>query len=370
MSPGYVRPAARSDNARLVELFASVPMSGSLVLSTRRDPDFFALYDMQRAASECWVYERDQNLAGLGTFLVRDGWLDGRPARVGYLGDLRSRFIARRDRILSRFYGNVLEDVVRRHDCPYFLTAVLASNTAAIQALVRRRSERATQPRYTLLRRFAMVSVQFAGRRSRHRSPYLVRAAAAEDVAAVVELLDRDHRRRPFGYRYDQGEFEHRLRHWPGMTLERTYLAFDPAGRLVGVTSAWDPSTVKRYRALAYRGAMRWTQRAWNLGARVLGYPRLPDPGQDFRYFYLCNTSIEGDHPGVLRALLERVYADFAASGQHFFSLCVYQGDPLAVALAGFRTRRLDFHLYVVSRAAETERPFPDGRPGFEMALA
>src|SRR5437773_1116146 len=72
-----------------------------------------------------------------------------------------------------------------------------------------------------------------------------VRTATEEDIPAIVELLDRDHRARPFGYRYDQGEMEHRLARWPGMTLERTYLAFDPRGRLGGMTSAWDPAAVK-----------------------------------------------------------------------------------------------------------------------------
>jgi len=370
MNPGFARPAARSDSAALAELFASVPMTGNLVLSTRRDPDFFRLYDMQRGDAECWVYDRRDSLGGMGTFLVRDGWLDGRPARVGYLGDLRGTFTASRERGLQRFYGQVLDDVVRRHGCEHFLTAVLASNASAILALVRRRAERASQPRYTLLKRFDMVSVQFAGRRRRPHSAFEVRCAIAADIPGIVALLDRDHRRRPFGYRYDQGEFEHRLRSWPGMTLENTYVALDPLGRLVGVTSAWDPAAVKRYRVLGYRGAMLWTKRLWNLAARTLAYPRLPEPGEDFRYLYLCNTSIEGDRPEVLRALLERVYADFRSAGYHFFSLCVYQGDPLAPALRSFSTRRLGFHLYVVGRADQPERTFPSGRPGFEMALA
>jgi hypothetical protein len=370
MNSGIARPAARSDNAALIELFGSVPMTANLVLSTRRDPDFFALYDIQRGASECWVYDRGQELGGLGTFLVRDGWLDGRPARVGYLGDLRSTFVASRERGLVRFYGQVLDDIARRHDCEHFLTAVLAANVPALRALVRRRPERATQPRYSLLRRFAMVSIQLAGPRRSHRSHYTTRLARPEDLPAVVALLDRDHRRRPFGYRYDLGELEHRLKLWPGMTLERTYVAFDEHRRLVGVTSAWDASAVKRYRVLAYRGSMRWTRVGWNLMAGLLRCPRLPDPGGDFRYLYLCNTSIEGERPEVLRALLERVYSDFSASGHHFFSLCVYEGDPLAPALRGFMTRRLDFHLYVVNRADHPEQAFSVGRPGFEMALA
>ena len=367
---GNLRPSERSDNAALLELFASVPMSGSLVLSALRGPDFFRLYDIQRGVSECWVYERGGRIAGSGTVLVRDGWLEGRAVRVGYLGDLRSSFGASRERGLVSVYGDVIEDTVRRHGCERFLTAVLASNTLAIQALVRRRASRATQPRYTPFRRFAMVSIQFAGRRRRHRAACEVRRATPQDVPAIVSLLDLDHRQRPFGYRFDQGEFEHRLERWPGMTLDRTYVAVDRDGRLVGVTSAWDAAAVRRYRVLGYRGWMRWVQRGWNLPAGLLGYPRLPEPGEDFRYLYLCNTSIDRERPEVLRALLEVIYADFQAANFHFFSLCVYEDDPLAPALSGFLTRRLDFLLYVVTRAGAADDPLPAGRPGFEMALA
>jgi hypothetical protein len=344
-------------------------MTGELVLSTRRDPDFFALYEMQRGVAECWVYETAGRASGLGTVLIRDGWIAGRSARVGYLGDLRSHLRASREHGVLRVYGGAINGAIQRHGCELFLTAVLASNTLALNALVRRRAARASQPRYHLMRRFSMTSVQFAGGMTPRPGPYRVRTATADDVPAIVALLDRDHRARPFGYRYDQGEFEHRLAHWPGMSLERTYLAFDAAGTLVGVTSAWDPAAVKRYRVVAYRGSMRWMKLGFNLAAGALGWPQLPQPGHDFRYLYLCNTSIEGERPEVLRAMLDRIYADFRRSGYHFFSLCVYENDRLAPALAGFMTRRLDFHLYVVTRS-DTAPPVLDGRPGFEMALA
>src|SRR3989442_10765707 len=85
---GGLRPATRADNEALLELFGAVPMTGELVIATRREPDFFALYELQRGDTECWVYETVGGPAALGTVLVRDGWVGGRPARVGYLGDL------------------------------------------------------------------------------------------------------------------------------------------------------------------------------------------------------------------------------------------------------------------------------------------
>jgi hypothetical protein len=367
MSP--MRRATPEDNSALLELFGAVPMQGELVLSTQRAPDYFALLELQRGTSEVWVHDEGGRLDGMGAIHVREGWLDGQPCRVGYLGDLRAHFSARRSRGLARFYGPILEEAAERHGVSAFLTSVMATNAAAVQALVRRKASRAAQPHYTLLRRFSAVSVQFVLRRKPRPSPYTVRRATPEDVPAMAALLDADHRARAFGYRYDLGELEHRLARWPGMKVEHCYLAFDRDGRLVGCTSVWDPAAVKRYRVLAYRGGMRWMRLGFDALASVVGAPRLPVPGQDFRSFYLCNTSIVGEDPAIFRALLEQVYADHRGQGFHFFTLYLGEEDPLAPALKGFLLRRLDFHLYAVTPASRPRDTFPTGRTGFEIAL-
>ena len=146
MSP--MRRATPEDNAALLELFGAVPMPGELVLSTQRAPDYFALFGLQRGTTEVWVHEESGRLDGMGAIHVREGWLDGQPCRVGYLGDLRAHFSARRSRGLARFYGPILEEAAERHGVSAFLTAVMATNSAALQALVRRKASRASQPHY------------------------------------------------------------------------------------------------------------------------------------------------------------------------------------------------------------------------------
>jgi len=367
------RLATSADNAALLELFGSVPMRGTLVLATRRSPDFFALYAMQSGTAECYVGDGEGGkLDGMGTLLVRDGFLRGQPARVGYLGDLRARFGASRRAGLSRFYGKVLEEARARHGCDQYLTAVLADNAAALNALVRRRKQRAGQPVYHLLRRYTATSIQFAGRRRRARGEpaFQVRTAEPADLPRLESFLAEDHRRRPFGYRFDQGELRHRLERWPGFSLERTYLAFDGSGELAGCASAWDPCAVKRFQVLAYRGEMRWAKLGFNAMARLLGFVRLPAEGSEFRYFYLCNVSVRRDDPEVLRSLLSRIYGDFRGRGYHFFTLYLDEDDPLRPAIQKFWTRELRFHLYAVTLSEAPPPDLGEGRTGFEIALA
>jgi hypothetical protein len=361
------RLATSADNEACLTLFGAVPMRGDLVLSTQRGPDFFALYGLQRARAYTYVGEDEKGLLGMATALVREGWLDGRVQPVGYLGDLRVRFD--RSRAFGRLFGDHFEALCAETGCGAYYTSVLASNRAAINALVRRSPKRRNQPWYEPLHRFAAVSVQLT-RRRRPSSDVPVRSATPDDLPAIAALLDEAHRRRPFGYRYDDGELQHRLARWPGFTLDDTLVALDARGALLGVTTLWDPSPVKRYRVHAYRGTMRWVQRGFNLAARVAGWPTLPAPGGDFRSVYLSNLAVRDESPRVFHALLEHAYARLQPTGRHFFTFELDEGDPLEPALKGFLARRLEFQLFAVTPASAPRLEWPRGRTGFEIALA
>ena len=371
-----LRAATDDDNAQILELMADVPMAGGLVLATRRDPDFFALYRMQRGRQALWVFDAEDGgaLKGMGGFLVRDGFLDGAPTRVGYLGDLRTRGLARERLAFPQIYAHLFDRTVAETGCEHFLTGVLADNVSAIRALsstTTKSSRRTTQPHYHLLHRFDMANVHFVGRLPRRRPTGLsVRTATVDDIPAITALLAADHRARAFGWRFDDGEFDHRLAHWPGFSLEQTFCAFADDGRLVGVTTCWDAAAVKRYRVLRYAGQMVTVKRALDVVARVSGCAPLPDPGHDFRYLYLTNLSILDNHPAVMQAIVDAIYARFARAGYHFLAFPLYDGDPLARGTRGYVVRRVPFHLYAVTSSSRARSVWQAGRPGFEMALA
>jgi hypothetical protein len=367
VTDGLPRLATSADNAALLDLFGDVPMRGELVLATRREPDFFSLYRMQKVEPFVYVADGPGGLTGMGTALLRDGWLDGEATKVGYLGDLRVRFD--RSRAFARFFGEYFDDLCRRTGCSRFYTSILASNQAALRALTRRRSERSRQPHYELLRPFTTVSVQLTFA-PKDTTGLRVESARAEDVPALIALLDADHRTRPFGYRFDLGEFEHRLTHWPGFSLESTLVVKDAGGRITGVASVWNPQPVKRFEVRAYNGSMHWVKRGYDLAATVLRWPKLPDPGREFRYAYLTNVSVLNDDVRVFRSLLEAAYRRLHGSGLHFFSFDLGRDDPFWPALKGLLTQKLDFALYAVTPQRQSRTEWPQGRTGFEVALA
>lgn len=363
-----VRLSRPEDNSDLCDLFAQTPMRGDLVLATDRSPHFSALYDLQKGEHECWVFLRDGKICGCCALIVRDGWVNGKHTKVCYLGDLRT---SPRARAVSRYYGQLLRSVTERHDVQHFYTCLMASNRAAILALTRRSKERSQQPRYALLRNYDAVQIHFSLPKMRRRTRNLrIGPATPSDTPEIAKHLHQDHQRRPFGYRYDRGEFEHRLKAWPGFTLEKTYLARDPEGQLVGLATVWDAWDVKRYRVLEYRGTMRWVKRLLSLSSLMVRHPPLPREGDCFRYAYLSNLSVPAERPEVLQALLRHIYVEQFRMGYHFLMLYLEQGSPLSAGLKGFTCQRVAFQQFCVRPPTAPDHDYGPGLSGFEIALA
>lgn len=367
-----IRLATEADNAALCEAFAGITMDADLQISIRRDPDFMALYRMQTDRWECWVAEQGGRIVGLGTLLARDGYLDGKPVRVGYLGDLRvAPRLSGGLRLLGQLYGPALDRFAAANDCDLFLTTIIASNTRALRALTSDRSRQIGIPSYHLLQQFDIRAVHLALPRLRTKGRYEVRRAVEPDLPAVAAFLDADSRRRAFGYVLDEPELRRRLARWPGFSISDFYLAFDRRDELIGCCAPWDASSVKRTVVTAYRGSMRWVKRAYDMAAPLLGVPTLPSGGQPLKYVYLTHLAIPSGEPKIMRALLEAAYRDRRADGFHFLSVCVPQTDPLRPAYSGFLTSNLRSNLYVVAARGQTLPPLAlaGRRLGFEMAL-
>lgn len=367
----YLRRATVDDGAAMCDLFARVPMETELALSIRRDPDFSALLRLQSDDWECWVAEEEGRVQAMASLVFRDGYLGGELRRVGYLGDLRLSPDVQGRHLLNRVYGPTLAESARARGCAASLTAVIASNERALRALTVQNRRQRAMPRYTPLRDFRIRNVHLALPRFPQGSAFRVRRATEADIPALAAFLDADARRRPFGQPMPEAELRRRLREWPGLRIDSFYLAENASGELVGCLALWDAAPVKRTIVAAYRGGMRRVKMGYDLAARLLRFPRLPDPGQELRYLYATHQAVPSRDPAVLRALLERAYADHRRSGYVLLSFFAPEGDPLDPAFRGFQFTDLPARLFVVTPPgvdppAECLAP---GRPGFEMAL-
>lgn len=348
-------------------------MDTDLSLSIRRAPTMDAMYGLHARDWESWVVaDETGTIEGMGSVLVRNGYIDGRAGMVGYLGDLRFSSRAEGRFLLDRAYGPILADARARYGCEYYLTGIIASNARARRGLtvMTERAARHGRPRYTLLREFDIRSLHLVLPRPRERSRLSVRLATPSDIPTIAALLDADARQRPFGYPMPEVELRRRLATWPGLTVASFHLA-ERSGEVVGVVAPWDAAPVKETVVAKYGGSMRRVRLAHDIAARLLRRPLLPAPSHAFRYQYLTHLAVPSRDPKVLRALLASAYASARQAGFHFLSACAPVADPLDDAYRGFMATNLRAHLYLVT-LPDTQIPealFTAPMPGFEMAL-
>ena len=373
-TPLVVRRSRPEDDPGRRALLSAVAMDADLSLSIRRTPSVDAMYVLHAHAWEGWVVADEGGaIEGMGSVVVREGYVDGAVSPVGYLGDLRFSRRAEGRQLLDRAYGPILSEASERYGCRYYLTAIIAANARARRALTvqTERAARRGRPRYTLVREFDIRSIHLVLPRWRVRSAYTVRIATEADVVPIAALLDEDARRRPFGYPMPERELRRRLATWPGLRIESFHVAEDRAGELLGVLAPWDASPVKRTVIESYGGSMSRVRTLHDLAARALRRPTLPKPGEALRYRYLTHLAVPSGDPAILRALIESAYREARRDGMHFVSVPAPVGDPLDAAYRGFVTTNIRAGLYVVTLAGT---PVPDAlragaMPGFEMAL-
>jgi hypothetical protein len=373
-----VRPARAADDAALRRLFSSITMEADLSLRVDREPDFFALYELQGAsACEAWTGEIDGELMGLGTLMARDGYVDGEVRRIGYLGDLRLDPRVRGREILATLYGPVLDDFAARHGVDVFYTVVIASNTRAVAALTGPKAASLGIPTYHLLQKFRIRALQTVAAR---RPPRALRrrwsagTATDADIPEIAALLDRDARTRLFGVPMDAQRLRDDLAHWPGLTIEDVVVVRDARDdRIVGCLAPWDATPAKQTVVTAYRGSMRWVKRGYGIAARALRAPGLPAPGRALRYSYATHQAVEGDDPEILRVLLHAAWKQVRAAGRGdvFLSCRVPNAEADSDAYRGFVVNDLPAHVYAVVPGGAGLPAELDGaeRIGFEMAL-
>ena len=368
-----VRRAHAADNEALCEVVRRVHLRSQLDVTQERDPDFFALPRMHLGEYAVYLGVNAEGfVGGCGSVMVRPGWVDGEVRKVGYLSDLRAVPGFKGARALPAAYHRALELARDEHGAELFYTVIFDDNAVARRALVGRGEDRrrAGQPVYRVMTPFTMTSLQFAlpmrGPRGR------VRRAKDADRDALVDFLSARARRRVMGDVMGPELFARRLEAWPDFGLESFFIATDGGGRIVGAAAPWNTHRFKRTRVLGYDDGMERVKRAFNLGARLLRYPPLPEPGGCLDFAFLSHLEVEDDDPSVLRDLLRATYRALWDQRLHFISAMIPRGSPLEAAFKGFVVNRTPMTVYSVAlpESPFAARDFTTLAPGFEMALS
>jgi hypothetical protein len=340
-------------------------MQGAIRVSLEREPDA-ALAASVEGHPHHTVIARDQEsgrVVGMGSRAVFDCFVNGEPARLGYLSQLRveRRYRGRR-RLLERAYRLLLSRRAAGEE-PFELTTIVADNRPALRLLG---AGLPGLPTYRPLERF----VTFVIPTWRARRLGDADAGRPEHLPALVACLERNARRHQFARRWSAPDLAPGGR-CPGLSPEDFRPVFQ-AGTLVGCAALWDQSAFKQVVVRGYAPALARGRWLINCGARLVGAPRLPEPGTALPHAYLSHVAVDGDDAAIFERLLGDILAEARRRGHAYVIAGFAERHPFtAVVRRRCHAREYASLLHVVHREegrSAAERL--DGRvPHLEVAL-
>ncbi|WP_322095642.1 hypothetical protein [Paraburkholderia bannensis] len=372
-----IRKADPSDNERILAFQAQHAMRGKLPLRFDRTPDYFALHRCHSDQHEIWVAEDGlEEIKGVASLVVRNGYIGGRVRRIAYLGDLRLV----PDRRLSREWTGVvrsrLEALRREQGVEHAFCCMIRDNAIAVQSLAR--SRRPDRLRFGHWHGYDNVSIYARrGFSRRQAAPDGIRIVEArpQHADALREFLDAMSREQALGCVFSEHEFERRLTAWPDFGLSSFLLAIDTRGALAGCVAPWDAGRIKRIVIERLPPSLQALRIGVNALASVLRRPPVAAPGEPLSDVYLTHLQVLNRNPAVFSALLDAAWSR-VRSTHALMQLCLYENDPLWAAMQGFRYTRTPMDLYTLPTDA---REVADPRtidlelkgclPGFEIYL-
>ncbi len=356
MSATRFRLADRSDDAALRRLDRETAMDGALRTAFLHEPSFFAALEVMGRHMEVGICQETESrrVVAMGVRAIKDAYVNGEPASLGYLSSLRVAPDRRNGTLLARMYRQAR---VQHEDgrASLYVTTIIEDNAKAMEMLT---SGRCGLPTYRDSGRFLTFAVGLG-----QRNPFppssdcRVRRATERDLDAIVRLLNEEGPEKQFFPVYTAADLASPAGLLRGLAVEDVLLAH--AGReLVGVVALWDQTGFRQTLVAGYGGLLKLTRRAYNALTPFTGYPRLPRAGTVLRFLHLGLVCVRGNALPTFAALLSQAFDDAKRLGHSFFTIGLHERDTLVSAMKKAKCFRYDSRLFVAH--------WEDGQDDFE----
>ena len=335
-----VRPVlANPDNEHLFrKVLRDNAVGGNISISMEREPNALLAAGISGDCYDLLMGVRDDNgeAAVTGGRYELELFVNGKPQRTGYLGELRSAggFGFRRKYLL--FCYREMRRCHERGQVPYYLTTIIADNLPARRLLeANLKGMPVYEPRGSIVTLTIPVR---AG--SRVPSPVPVERATEDHLADIASsLLARGER-----FQFMPAWTEEVLRSpTRSRGLEASDFLLVNSGGVRASVALWDQRGFKQSIVRAYAPRLARWRPAYNLVAPLRRRPRLPAPGAQLESAYLSHLNVSPDDADAAVALVAAACRQAAERGLDYVMIGLDEANPLYAVLRG----RFPTHSYV-----------------------
>ncbi|MCR9203032.1 MAG: hypothetical protein NXH75_00530 [Halobacteriovoraceae bacterium] len=373
--------ASTENNEEILDFFSRFSLkSKAEQVHYHREPDFFSLL---RARGEFLVFtlrEDSGDLQGVAVVTFRKGFIEGKETEVGYLGDLRvtlNRKLIRQWRSCFKEFIECSSQLEETRGCRYFQTALMEDNN---QSKVNLASNKIPGVFYNLISPYKMVNVVGRWKKRKSWRGYTLRPFSELDSAgktAALNLLASKEKELPFGHCWPF-EKRHRQEFWTDFNDENILVLVSAKGSLLGVTSFYNPSPLKKMSLSEIPSPLKLT----SLASKLLPFYQqapLPKEREELSVIYLESGIIED---GVPKEILPHLAIQYLFNNEtfHMIAITEWKDYSLEKALKGTLYHKTPMGLYSVHPLDQNHQPlytqevslenYPKGAyPRFDMAM-
>ena len=352
-----VQLATREDEAALRALVARSTVPGRIALAYEREPDYFSACETMGDEVQV-LLARDEGsgeVVGVACRAERSVYVNGRPTRCSYLGQLRVDERYRGRWLVSRGF-KLIEELERERPTAIAIATIVEGSSEATGVLLER--ARPGFPRFREIGRLSTLAI--AARRRATPLRGLTRADEGR-MAEVASFLASAGQTRQFFPVVDAVALSSGM--LPSGLAPADFLVLEQGGAIRGVLALWDQSAVKQTVVRGYQGALGAAKPWLNLAARVTGAPRLPEVGERVRFAFASFVAVERDDHTLFATLLDGALAETARRGLDLLVVGHADGDPLLPVSAARRHVAYRSRIFGVTWNQEREHARLDGRP-------
>jgi len=338
---------------------AATPMEGKIAVTFRREPSWFGAAVVDGTFHQtlaCRELDSGQ-IVGLACRSIRDVFVNGKPAEIGYLSGLRFLPAHRNLGLVARGFA-AMKELHGDARTPYYLTTIAEGNETALKVLT---SGRARLPAYHPAGAYHTVAIALS-RREKRRETVGVRPANQRDLPAVLNFLNAEGPRRQFFPRLTEQDFLSADGILRDLFLDNLLLA-ERAGRLVGTLAGWDQHGFRQSVVQGYRGWLRAARPIYNAWQWLCNRHGLPAPGLAFRYRMGALPVVANNDEEVFAALLKALRDRSAGGPWSYLLVGLHERDPLLPVVCRLQTTSYVTRLFLVCwKDGETARAEIDSR--------
>jgi hypothetical protein len=241
--------AQLSDAKSLAKYFKQFSLPGPVDLRIHRGQDYFKPYDCQSDQHLTYILKDKSEILGVASFIIKEVLLEGHIQKVALGRDLR--ISPQRKAVVgwTEHFLPVMEDLQKTLHVKHFFATLNLFEVKTLNAFVRPRKISRPLPRFSLYRRFNLITLhgQFPFL-SKNPLPHLriVRGSKAHEDA-LVSFVNKKSRQMNLSDDFTPDFFYQKMLRWPGLNLSDFLIAFDSQENIVGCTAPWSSEGIQDY---------------------------------------------------------------------------------------------------------------------------